>query len=93
MRCPRGPGHRVGPLRPRTVLAGEAREGRSRRLPGFAARRDGQIIELDATTGATLRTFDVGSDQLLGMTYAGEDILVGRATSAGDIWEAVLARE
>jgi len=59
----------------------------------LAARRDGQIIELDATTGATLRTFDVGSDQLLGMTYAGEDILVGRATSAGDIWEAVLARE
>ena len=41
MRRPRGPGHRVGPLRPRAVLAGEAREGRSRRLPGLPARRDG----------------------------------------------------
>ncbi len=41
LRRPRGPGHRVGPLRARALLAGEAREGRPRRLPGFPARRDG----------------------------------------------------
>jgi Tol biopolymer transport system component len=56
----------------------------------LAARRDGQIIELDAATGKVLRTFDVGSDQLFGETYAGDEILVGRSTSAGDIWQADL---
>jgi hypothetical protein len=40
-----------------------------------------------------LRTFDVGSDQLNGATYAGDEILVGRATSAGDIWNAELRME
>ena len=57
----------------------------------LAARRDGQLVELEVATGKVLRTFDVGSDQLFGETYAGDDeILVGRSTSAGDIWEAEL---
>ena len=56
----------------------------------LAVRRDGKCTELDAATGKVLRTFDVGSDQLYGVTYAGDDILVGRWTTAGDIWEAVL---
>ena len=56
----------------------------------LAARRDGQVIELEVATGKVLRTFDVGADQLFGLTYAGDDIFVGRSTSAGDIWEADL---
>ena len=56
----------------------------------LAARRDGKIVELSLATGKVLRTFDVGSDQLFGETYAGDEILVGRSTSAGDIWEAEL---
>jgi hypothetical protein len=56
----------------------------------LAARRDGNIVELDVATGKTLRTFDVGSANRNGLTYAGDEILVGRATSAGDIWQADL---
>ncbi|MBA3463577.1 MAG: protein kinase [Deltaproteobacteria bacterium] len=56
----------------------------------LALRRDGMGSELDVATGKVLRTFDVGSDTLLGATYAGDDILVGRWTTAGDIWEAEL---
>jgi hypothetical protein len=57
----------------------------------LAARRDGAITELDAATGSVVRTFDVGSDQLFGETYTADGtILVGRSTSAGDLWEATL---
>jgi hypothetical protein len=56
----------------------------------LAARRDGQLVELELATGKVLRTFDVGADQIYGLTYVGDDIFVGRATSAGDIWEADL---
>ncbi len=56
----------------------------------LAARRDGQVIELELATSRVLRTFDVGADQLYGLTYSGDDIFVGRSTSAGDLWEADL---
>jgi len=56
----------------------------------LAVRRDGKLTELDVATGKVLRTFDVGSDTLTGATYAGDEILVGRATSAGDLWQADL---
>jgi hypothetical protein len=56
----------------------------------LAGRRDGKLVELELATGKVLRTFDVGSDTLMGQTYAGDEILVGRATSAGDIWQAEL---
>src|SRR3989449_716832 len=39
LRRPRGPGHWVGALRARPVLAGPARQGRIRRLSGLRARR------------------------------------------------------
>ena len=55
-----------------------------------SARRDGQVVELELATGTVLRTSDVGADQLLGLTCIGDEILVGRSTSAGDIWEAEL---
>lgn len=57
----------------------------------LAARRDGQVIELELATGKVLRTFEVGADLLWGLTYSGDEIFVGRSTSAGDIWEATLS--
>jgi len=60
----------------------------------LAARRDGAITELDVATGNVLRTFDVGADQLFGETYSDDGtVLVGRSTSAGDLWEADLEQE
>jgi Tol biopolymer transport system component len=56
----------------------------------LAARRDGQLVELELATGKVLRRFETGADQLFGITYLGDEILVGRSTSAGDIWEATL---
>jgi Tol biopolymer transport system component len=56
----------------------------------LALRRDGSSSEIELATGKVLRTFDIGSDTLLGATYAGDDILVGRWAAAGDIWEAAL---
>jgi hypothetical protein len=56
----------------------------------LAIRRDGQIAEIDVATSKVLRTFDVGASQIFGSTYIGDDIMVGHATSAGDIWEAEL---
>ncbi|MBL0219896.1 MAG: hypothetical protein IPQ07_39275 [Myxococcales bacterium] len=56
----------------------------------LAIRRDGALVEFEAATGAVLRTLDVGAEQLFGATYVGDEIFVGHAASAGDIWEAEL---
>jgi serine/threonine protein kinase/WD40 repeat protein len=56
----------------------------------LAIRRDGQIAEIDVATSKILRTFDVGASQIVGSTYVGDDIMVGHAGAAGDIWEGTL---
>ncbi len=56
----------------------------------LAIRRDGVSVEFEFATAKVLRSFDIGADQVLGATYLGHEIFVGRATSAGDIWEAEL---
>ncbi len=59
----------------------------------LASRRDGDLVELELATGKVLQRFTVGSDQIFGLTYSGTEILVGRATQAGDIWEAELQEQ
>ncbi len=56
----------------------------------LAIRRDGQIAEIDVATSKILRTFDVGAAQIFGATYVGDEIMVGHAAAAGDIWEGTL---
>ena len=56
----------------------------------LAVRRDGEIAEIEVATSKVLRTFDVGAHQIYGVTYTGDEILVGHSASAGDIWEGTL---
>jgi len=51
---------------------------------------DGTTVELDAATGAELRRFSAGGDSLDGITYRGDEILVGRTAWVGDLWTARL---
>lgn len=56
----------------------------------LAVRRDGQFAEIDVAASQIVRTFDVGAGQLIGVTYAGDEIIVGYSASVGDVWEGTL---
>ena len=71
-------------------VAAEVRE--AMRSPGYGHPAHREVARGYGPCRLCLRTFDVGSDQVFGVTYAGNEILVGRSTSAGDIWEASLRK-
>jgi Tol biopolymer transport system component len=62
-----------------------ARSGDGRRMAVGVG--DQRVIELDATTGATLRTFESG-DEIAHLVYVGRDLYVMRYAWSGGLWLA-----
>ncbi|MBP6836460.1 MAG: protein kinase [Kofleriaceae bacterium] len=56
----------------------------------LVSRRDGDTLELEVATDQVRWRFGVGSDQLFGITYVGDQVLVGRIAWSGDLWSARL---
>lgn len=52
----------------------------------LVVRSDAQFIELDVATGETLRTLASGAEVFAGVTYVGDEIIVGRGRWLGDLW-------
>jgi Tol biopolymer transport system component len=48
------------------------------------------VLEVDVAGGAVLRRFDGGNDQVTGVTFLGEEIVISRMLWVGDIWVADL---
>ncbi|MBP6839565.1 MAG: serine/threonine-protein kinase [Kofleriaceae bacterium] len=63
-------------------------DGAGRRL--LVSRRDGETIEVEVATDRILRRFSSGADMLSGLTYLGDDIIVGRIRWSGELWSARL---
>jgi hypothetical protein len=62
--------------------------GDGRRIGILAGAAGNQIVEVDATTGAVLRTINAGASTLYRLAYDGNDPIVGRSQWVGNIWVA-----
>ena len=49
-----------------------------------------EAIEVDVATGKVMRRLDAGNDQISGVTYVRDELVVARETWIGDIWVADL---
>jgi hypothetical protein len=57
----------------------------------IAVQRDmASVTEVDVAARRVLRRLDAGNDELSGLTYVGEELVLGRGTWVGDIWVADL---
>jgi hypothetical protein len=44
------------------------------------------LFEIDLASGRTTRTYDAGATQFMGVTYLGDQIVIGRSSWKGDLW-------
>jgi serine/threonine protein kinase len=51
-------------------------------------RSEAEVLEIDAATGAIVRTFKHDADLFSRVAYSGDDLVVARALWAGDLWLA-----
>lgn len=58
----------------------------------LVVRSDSHFVELEVATGKTLRTIESGAAMIAGVTYVGEEVIVGRPLS-GQLGRHEMLRE